>query len=912
MKLLTLDGNSIVNRAFYGVRHLSASDGTPTNAVYGFISILQKLLNEESPDALCVAFDTRTPTFRHGRYDKYKAHRTGMPDDLAMQMPILKEVLDAMNIRRYELEGWEADDLLGTLAKNCEAGNCDCVIVTGDKDALQLVTDRTKVKNIKTRMGQTETKNYTPEAFFEEYGFEPKKMVDLKALMGDSSDNIPGVAGVGEKTALNLVQRFGGIDYIFSNLEELDIKDSVRKKLADGREDADLSYELAAISLDAPIEINPGDCIRHAPDNDRLYELFKKLGFTRFIKEFGLTPPLKSGECAYVRPTTVDVHSSADCAELIKRAKTTESVAISLDIEYFDSACVCFASDGSKENTVYSLRREATEDFDDILSELLGGSVKKVGHDVKDIIRTCLERGIFSGGWVFDTALAAYLLSPTDSNYTLERIAERYCGYSINQESEDDGQLSLLGDASASLAEDAYAISLLHGALGSKLDELGLETVGADLFGKHTFGTADSCSGGEGAPSSDDLVAYKGLYYGVEMPLCNVLASMEQEGFLVDRDALVEFGKVLAESISISEAKIYEYAGETFNINSPKQLGVILFEKLMLPTPKKTKTGYSTNIEVLDSLTGAHPIINHIKDFRELAKLKSTYADGLLKVIGSDGRIHTRFGMTITATGRLSSTEPNLQNIPVRKAIGGELRKMFVAGEGMVLVGADYSQIELRLLAHISQDPVMISAFKRADDIHSVTASQVFGVPLDKVTAQQRFSAKAVNFGIVYGISAFSLANDIGVYPKEAKEYIDSYLENYSGVRAYMKDIVDSAKKLGYVSTLFGRRRYLPELKSANFNTRSFGERVALNMPIQGTAADIIKIAMINVFNRLHTEKLKARLILQVHDELIVECPESEAEAVSLILREEMENAVTLSVPLTADTSWGKSWHDVK
>ncbi|MCL2390990.1 MAG: DNA polymerase I [Oscillospiraceae bacterium] len=898
MKLLTIDGNSIVNRAFYGVRHLTSGDGTPTNAVYGFISILQKLINEESPDALCVMFDTPVATFRHERYSEYKAHRTGMPDDLAVQMPILKEVLDAMNICRYELEGWEADDLLGTLAKSCDSQKWDCVIVTGDKDSLQLVTNHVNIKNVKTRMGQTETKLYTPEVFFEEYGFEPTKMIDLKALMGDSSDNIPGVQGVGEKTALDLVRRFGSIDYIFDNLEDLDIKDSVRKKLDAGRERAKLSYELATIHCNAPLHISPDQSLRRAVDNDRLFELFKKLGFLRFIKEFGLTQPAAhSGEVK--EPTMVEVHSEEDCSKLLGLAKSAQCISLQLDIDYFDCVAVGFPdiSCNGGQNDIYVLRQGVTNGFDHALYELLSDQIKKVGHDIKDIIHACLRRNVPTGSWVFDTALAAYLISPTDNNYSIDRIAERYCSYSPKKDmQEEDGQISLLGDGGGRpLVEESYAIGLLYAALSEKLESYKLDSVGHDIFGQR--------------PNADP---YRGLFSSVEMPLCTTLAEIEYAGFLVDKDALIQFGSALAESIIKIEAEIYALAGESFNINSPKQLGVILFDKLMLPAPKKTKTGYSTNIEVLDNLTGKHPIISHIKQFRELAKLKSTYADGLVKVIRPDGRIHTHFGMTVTATGRLSSTDPNLQNIPVRKAIGGELRKMFVAGEGNVLVDADYSQIELRLLAHISQDPVMISAFEQAHDIHAVTASQVFGIPLDEVTQEQRFRAKAVNFGIVYGISAFSLANDIGVFQKEAKDYIDNYLENYSGVRTYMTEIVAQAKKLGYVSTLFGRRRYLPELNSANFNTRSFGERVALNMPIQGTAADIIKIAMLSVASRLRAEGLKAKLILQVHDELIAQCPECEADVVSLILKEEMENAVSLSVPLVADTRVGKSWYDAK
>ena len=881
MKLLAIDGNSIINRAFYGIRPLTAADGTPTNAVYGFLSILQKLIVDESPDALCVTFDTPVATFRHERFDGYKAQRKGMPDDLAVQMPILKEVLDAMNIPRYELAGWEADDLLGAIAKACEAGDWECVIVTGDKDALQLVTDLTRVKNVKTRMGQTETKDYTPAVFFEEYGFEPLKMVDLKALMGDSSDNISGVAGVGEKTALELVRRFGGIEEIYSGLDSLDIKDTLRNKLASGRESAELSHWLAEIRSDAPLEIIPGDSLRRDPDNDRLFGIFKRLGFTRMTKEFGLTPPVGADVAKAFKPEMIEVTSAADCAALIAAAKSAECVAVRLDLEFFDCVAVYVVDAGEAGDRTapcLTLRRGVTDGFDGALAELLGHNVKKAGHDVKDIIRACLERGMTTGGWVFDAALAAYLIAPTDSNYAIARISERYCGYSPDAAAEENGQMTMLSDAGKTLAEEAFAVGLLKGALGDKLRELELDK----------------------------------LYYEVELPLCEVLAETEVQGFLVDKEALAVFGELLAVSIAETEAQIYGCAGEKFNINSPKQLGVILFEKLMLPAPKKTKTGYSTNIEVLDYLTGKHPVIALIKDYRELTKLKSTYADGLLKVVGADGRIHTHFQMTVTATGRLSSTEPNLQNIPVRKAMGGEIRKMFVAAEGNVLVDADYSQIELRLLAHIAGDPVMLAAFERGEDIHAVTASQVFGVKLGDVTSVQRFRAKAVNFGIVYGISAFSLANDIGVFTNEAKAYIDSYFEKYSGVRRYMTGIIESARELGYVTTLFGRRRYLPELKAPNFNTRSFGERVALNMPIQGTAADIMKIAMINVSKRLRAEGLAARLILQVHDELIVECPEGEQNAVSLVLREEMEGAARLSVPLIAETRAGKSWFDAK
>ncbi|MDR0491716.1 MAG: DNA polymerase I [Oscillospiraceae bacterium] len=870
---MTLDGNSIVNRAFYGIRQLTASDGTPTNAVYGFLAILQKLIDEESPDALCVTFDLPAPTFRHERYSGYKAKRTGMPDELAVQMPILKDILDAMKIPRYELAGWEADDLLGLLAKKCEAEGWECVIVTGDKDSLQLVTKLTRVKHIKTKAGQTETKEYTTDAFVEEYGFAPMMLIDLKALMGDASDSIPGVAGIGEKTALELVRDFGGIAEIYGALGKLNIKDAVRKKLEDGRESAEMSFDLARIRTDAPLAFDLKDSLRRDIDNDKLFEIFKRLGFTRLTEKFGLKPPTGVA-AAMENPEVINVTSSSDCASLILKAREAQCIALRLDTDYFDFAAAAFPGEGKS----YLIRKGATDGFENALEELLSGDVEKAGHDVKDIMRACRARGIETDGWVFDTALGAYLASPTDSNYAITRISERYCGYNPGVANEENGQLTMLGDSGKTVAYEAYAIMLLLEALGGKLREGELEK----------------------------------LYFDVELPLCSVLAEMERIGFLVDKDALVLYGKTLSGGITETEKQIYELAGETFNINSPKQLGAVLFDKLMLPAPKKTKTGYSTNIEVLDSLTGKHPIVDLIKDYRELAKLKSTYADGLLKVVGDDGRIHTRFMMTVTATGRLSSAEPNLQNIPVRKQIGGELRKMFVSGDGNVLVDADYSQIELRILAHIAGDTVMRSAFERGEDIHTVTASQVFGVPTEEVTSVQRSRAKAVNFGIVYGISSFSLAQDIGVMPKEAKSYIDSYLDKYAGVRKYMSDIVESAKKLGYVSTLFGRRRYLPELRSANFNTRSFGERVALNMPIQGTAADIMKIAMISAANRLKSEGLSGRLILQVHDELIAECPEHEADAVGRILREEMENAAQLSVPLVAETRAGKSWYEAK
>ncbi len=849
MKLMILDGNSIVNRAFYGVRILNAPDGRPTNAVYGFIAILQKLLEEQKPEAVCVSFDLKAPTFRHKEYEGYKAQRKAMPEELAEQIPMLKDTLDAMGIRRYELEGYEADDILGTAAAICERNGWDCVIVTGDKDSLQLISDTTSVCNVKTRMGQTETIVYTPERFREEYGFEPKLMVDLKALMGDSSDNIPGVPGVGEKTAMALVQNYGTIENIYANLDSLDVKDGVKKKLAQGKDSAEKSYWLATIVRDIPLKFKPEENLWNRDYTPRLYQVFKSLGFNKFIEKWGLEP----GESA--APASADTKGPEHCA--IMTAEETEALIAAVmsapwiavySQEGLDSIEIC---DGEK--LYQAAWNRCGESYDRLLKAVFSPEVKKAGHNVKDLMGLLMKEGLSTEGFVFDTALAAYLLEATESDYAPERISVRYAGRELS---------------------GAEAVWALYPILDAKMKELGMEE----------------------------------LYYKIELPLCTVLSEMERSGFYVDRQALYNFGESLNAGINALQESIWGHAGHEFNINSPKQLGTVLFEELMLPYGKKTKTGWSTNADVLEKLQDKHPIVKEVLDYRMLTKLKSTYAEGLLKVISQDGRIHTSFQMTVTATGRLSSTEPNLQNIPVRKELGAQIRNMFVAAPGMMLVDADYSQIELRLLAHISGDENMREAFLSGEDFHRVTAAKVFGVPVEQVTPTLRSRAKAVNFGIVYGISAFSLAQDIGVYTNEAKAYMDAYLERYHGVRDYMKNIVESAKEKGYVSTIYGRRRYLPELKSSNFNMRSFGERVALNMPVQGTAADIIKLAMVNVHRRLKETGLKARLILQVHDELIVECPGEEAEQVRDILTEEMENAAHLSVPLVAEAHIGHSW----
>ena len=888
-KLMVLDGNSIVNRAFYGVsQNLTTRAGQPTNAIFGFLNILQKLLEEGSPEALCVTFDRKAPTFRHLAYEGYKATRKGMPDELASQLPLLKDILAAMNIPMYELDGWEADDLIGTISVKDTAAGWETVIVTGDKDSLQLVTDTTTVKLVSTRMGRTTTRDMTPESFRAEYGFDPIHIIDLKALMGDSSDNIPGVKGVGEKTAMALVQRYGSIDALYAALPQVEMapgtpaKPGVIKKLTEGADQARMSYDLATIHTDAPIDFRPEDNVRREPNGPVLYQLFLDLEFAKLIDKFHLTAPQGEGtvqeEAAVQGTCTSEVVETRDrLEELLVLWRGLDEVNV-LSLPSLDVICVEWAETAAQHRAAL-LFADKLECYNDALRALFAPDIKKVVHGSKELWKRLLDEGIQPGGIAFDTEVAAYLLAPTDGSYDLEKLGLTY----YNQEFPkaklylEDGAFGPLADPAAptaALLSHTALIGALRGTLSQRLQDLNLSK----------------------------------LYWDVELPLCPVLAEMERAGVLVDRGALVKFGNMLSAGIETVQATIYQMAGEEFNINSTQQLGHILFDQLGLPPVKKTKTGYSTNAEVLDKLRGRHPIIEQILDYRQLTKLKSTYVDGLGKVIGEDGRIHTCFQNTVTATGRLSSAEPNLQNIPIRTPLGAELRKMFVAGPGMALVDADYSQIELRLLAHMAGDEKMIEAFRSGRDFHTITAAQVFGVEPDQVSPEMRRSAKAVNFGIVYGISAFSLSQDIGVTVAQAKAYMDRYFATYPGVRAYMDHVVAQAKRDGYVSTLMGRRRWLPELKSSNFNTRSFGERVALNMPIQGTAADIIKLAMIRVRDRLRREGFQGELVLQVHDELIVECPEAEQEAVCTLLREEMEGVFPLSVPLVAETHAGKSW----
>ena len=878
MKLMVLDGNSIINRSFYGIRPLTTRDGLYTHAVYGFLTTLQRLLDEEKPEGLCVTFDRREPTFRHEADADYKATRHAMPEELAVQMPVLKQVLDAMDIPRYELVGFEADDLIGTISRRCEAAGWDCVIVTGDKDSLQLVTEHTKVKLVSTRMGQTTTKDMTPGTFREQYGFDPIHMIDLKALMGDTSDNIPGVPGVGEKTAMALVQRYGSIDEIYRLLPDIEAKPAAIRKLQAGEDAARHSYWLATIMTDAPLAFDPAENVRR-PFRPELYDLLLKLEFQKLIDRYGLRPAAQTEEKPDCTATAEELLTAAQAEEFLALWRAADCVAVYALPDLSALAVECEAADGSRAAELYADRYEG--DWQALLTALFSGDIKKAAHNVKDLMAALLAQGLPIEGFVFDTALAAYLLDATAGSYDLQRLFVAYYNEELPRPVHlEPDAFSMLGDhaaAAAALLSYTAAVAALRETLAPKLRELDLEP----------------------------------LYYDVELPLCAVLARMEQRGFLIDRAALAQFGETLQTSITQLEQQIYAAAGAPFNINSPKQLGKVLFEDMQLPHGKKNKTGWSTNADVLDKLRGV-PIVADVLQYRQYAKLKSTYADGLLKAVSPDGRIRTSFQMTVTATGRLSSTEPNLQNIPTRTELGSQMRRMFVAAPGNVLVDADYSQIELRLLAHISGDEAMCRAFRSGEDFHTLTAARVFHVEPQDVTPEMRRRAKAVNFGVVYGISPFSLSQDIGVTVAEAKEYMERYFQTYTGVRAYMDRIVEQARADGYVETLMHRRRALPELKSSNHNLRAFGERVALNMPIQGTAADLMKLAMVRVERRLADEGLAAQLIMQVHDELIVECPEDEAARVQALLEEEMSGVMTLAVPLPAEAHCGKNWLTAK
>ncbi len=835
MKLLVLDGNSIVNRAFYGIKLLTTKDGRYTNAIYGFMNILLNLLKEVQPDEVAIAFDLKAPTFRHKMYDGYKATRKGMPEELAQQMPVLKELLADLGFVMVSKEGYEADDILGTLSAAAAARGDECYLATGDRDSLQLVNDHVTVLLAATRMGRSETVVMDKAAVEEKYGVSPKQLIEVKSLMGDTSDNIPGVAGVGEKTALALIQKFGSLAGVYENIDDSAIKPGVRTKLTTHKEDAELSRKLAEIDCAIPVDTAPGTYKRGEGDAAAAAGLLAELEIHSLASRLGLdgvTPKAAAPapELAAVEP---------DVLPMIPEGR----------YELAQEGEGWYAVQGS---AVYPLDEAA-------LVRLLDSDATLRVFDAKPLYHLALANGGEGKSIVFDAKLAAYLLNPAASSYTVENLAAEY------------------GIQPAFRCEDAPLAGVLTGlydALDAKVTEEGMDRLLAE----------------------------------VELPLALVLADMERTGMLVDREGLVAFGEKMKQELEGCLARIYEQVGYEFNVNSPKQLGEALFVKMGLPPRKKTKSGYSTNAETLESLRNESPVIDDILQYRTYQKLNSTYVEGLLKVIGPDGRMHSTFNQTEARTGRLSSSEPNMQNIPIRTPLGSQLRQFFVAKPGCTLVDADYSQIELRLLAHISGDESMRQAFLTGQDIHRSTAAKIYNLPPEMITPALRSSAKAVNFGIVYGIGAFSLSRDINVSVKEADQFIKNYLATFPGVKNYMDETIAHGTEKGYVTTLFGRRRALPELASKNHNLRALGERMAMNTPIQGTAADVIKLAMVKVWRRLRAEGLAANLILQVHDELIVEAPEAEAETVARILKEEMEGAVSYSVPLTADVGQGKTW----
>ncbi|HIT14113.1 MAG TPA: DNA polymerase I [Candidatus Scatomonas merdigallinarum] len=872
-KLVLIDGHSILNRAFYGMPALTNSQGRPTGAVYGFLNILFKILEEEKPQYLAVAFDLHAPTFRHKMYEAYKGTRKPMPEELREQVPVMKEVLKAMDVCILEKEGYEADDILGTWARKGEREGLLVTIVSGDRDLLQLATDRVLVRIPKTKGGKTVIEDYHTREVLEKYQLTPPQIIDLKALMGDSSDNIPGIPGVGEKTATKLVSTYGSLEEAYAHLEEIKPKKAM-ESLRDHYDLAVLSKKLATICTDSPVSLDLEQARLKDLYTEQAYELFKELNFKNLLPRF-------QGQGGGGKEPEVQILEELGRAEeVFARASGTDKLGLAL---LADQEIRGVALSLGKEETYYIpaagflsgawLKAEA--------ERAMNGAGEVCVFDLKEILKhTKPERN----GQFFDARIAAYLLNPLKSSYSYDDIAKEFAGTALPSQEEIFGGKP---PAAADMSPEAAA---------------------------RCCGLAAWTSRRASAPMMEKLcgLGMEKLFREMEMPLVFTLDDMEKAGIAVEGGALKEYGEKLQEGISALEEKIYRQAGETFNINSPKQLGVILFDKMKLPGAKKTKSGYSTAADVLEKLAPEAPVVADILEYRQLAKLKSTYADGLGNCIAGDGRIHSSFNQTITATGRISSTEPNLQNIPVRMELGRQIRKVFVPREGCLFIDADYSQIELRVLAHLSGDEKLIEAYREAKDIHRITASEVFHVPFEEVTPLQRRNAKAVNFGIVYGISSFGLSQDLSISRKEAADYIEKYFHTYPKIKEFLDRTVEQAKRDGYVTTLFGRRRPVPELFSGNFMQRSFGERVAMNSPIQGTAADIIKIAMVRVNRRLSGEGLKSRLLLQVHDELLVEAPLEEVEKASRVLLEEMKGAAHLEVELEVDMHTGKNWYEAK
>ena len=892
-KLIVVDGNSIVNRAFYGImgsKMLQTADGTYTNAVYGFLAILFKELDEVKPDYIAVAFDLKAPTARHKMYDGYKANRKGMPEELAAQMPILKDVLRAMNITIIEKEGYEADDVLGTLSRIGENSGLDVVLLTGDRDSFQLATDKVSIYIPRTKAGKTETEIFNRDKVLEVYGVEPKQMIEVKGLQGDTSDNIPGVPGIGEKTALSLVKKYGTIDHLYECVENNtdDLKGKQREKIAENKELAMLSKTLGTINLETPIEKSIDDLKMKEWNKSEVYKIFKELKFNRYIDRFNLKEEIVEND--NVEPTmTMDFEKEVINAEKFNdiKKKVIENKVCYFYVETVEDtnsiikkkikSISIYIKD---ENKVYDYKVSNILELKDIFES---EDVLKCSYDLKDIYILCEEAEINPKNFMFDIRIAGYLLNSTTNQYSISDLMNEYLEIDINVDDGKQEQLNLFDvqeeKENEQIAVYAYSIGNLHDVLEKDLKENGMY----DLFNN------------------------------IEMPVLEVLADMQYRGMYVDKNELIAYGDELKVKLDELTNKIHELAGEEFNINSTKQLGEVLFEKLKLPVIKKTKNGYSTDVDTLEKLQCEHEIIEYILEYRQLAKLNSTYIEGMIPYINKNtGRIHSYFHQTVTATGRISSTEPNLQNIPTRIEIGKKLRKVFKPAENKIFLDADYSQIELRVLAHVSKDETMVDNFIHDEDIHAQAASRVFGVPLDEVTKELRSKAKAVNFGIVYGISDFGLAGQIHSSRKQAKQYIEQYLEKYNGIKTFMDEVVEDAKKKGYIETMYNRRRYIPELTSKSYMVRKFGERVAMNTPIQGTAADIMKIAMINVFRELKNRNLNSKIVLQVHDELLIETDIKEKDEVREILVNNMEHAAKLLVPLKVEVAEGENWYDAK
>lgn len=901
-KIVLIDGNSILNRAFYGImgnKMLTTPDGKYTNAVYGFLAILFKVLEDIEPEYLMVTFDLKAPTARHKLYDGYKATRKGMPNELAEQMPILKDILKSMNIKVIEKEGYEADDVLGTMAKRAEKDGFDVTIVSGDRDTFQLTSNRVKVRIPHTKMGKTETETFGREEVLKKYGVTPKQLIEVKGLQGDTSDNIPGVPGIGEKTALELVKKYKTIDGIYEAIEkgEDDLKPKAKERLLENKELAMLSRTLGTINLEVPIEENLEEFKIKEWNKEEVFSKFKELNFNRFIDRFNLKseegPKQNLAELFEIKT----LNTQNEIKDLLE--KIQNKLVFMLGTEKVEQENLIIKKQIKSiyiyiDNTVYEIKFNTNEEFISYFKTIFENeNIQKYSYRLNETYVLLMQNGIYLKEIKFDTEISAYLLNPSNGKYKLDELANQYLSIDIPEylefvgaKQQKETQMTLFSQDEMNVDFEKYQNAIYMYTI-AKL---------AEIMNKKL----------------EEINSLK-LFENIEMPLIKVLAEMQYEGIYVDKQELVSFGVKLKEDIEVIKQEIYKLAGEEFNINSTLQLGNILFEKLKLPVYKKTKKGYSTDVDILEKLKPEHPIIEKILEYRGFMKLNSTYIEGLIVYINEyTHKIHSYFHQTITATGRISSTEPNLQNIPTRAEQGKQIKKAFKAQEGNIFIDADYSQIELRILAHISNDTNMREAFLNEEDIHKQVASKVFNVPLEEVTKEQRTAAKAVNFGIVYGISGFGLAEQLGISRKKAEQYIEQYLEKYKGVKEFMDRIVEKAKEQGYVETLFHRRRYIPELSSNNYMVRQFGARAAMNTPIQGTAADIMKIAMIEVNKKLEEEKLNAKLILQIHDELLIECKIEEKEEVKKILKESMENAVKLSIPLEVEVSEASNWYDVK